>query len=98
MRAKIYTDGSPSCVTVIEDNPRAEWDDQAPATITTTYFCPDKGGYVRIHKEDGNHQQVCEGLAGMGSTLHCSNPDKLIELIRKERRRGIAATRRYLKG
>ena len=97
MRAKIYTTIN-GVVVVEEDNPRAEWDENAPARITTRYFVPDRGGYVRIRAEDGNHQQVCDGLHSTGPTLYCSNPENLPDIIRRERRRGIAATRRAMRG
>lgn len=98
MRAKIYTTVN-GVVVVEEDNPRAVWDENAPARIKTAYFVPDRGGYVRI-RGDGDRppQQVCDKLYSTGSTLYCSNPENLPDMIRRERRRGIAETKRYQRG
>lgn len=98
MNARIYLENKtqPNYVTVEEDNPRAEWDDGAPARISTTYFCPSDGGYVRIHDAAGRYPQVCDGLSSTGSTLRCSDGNHLIDLIRRERRAGIRKEQRYL--
>ena len=100
MRARIYTTVA-GVVVVEEDNPRAEWDENAPARITTRYFVPDSGGYVRMQvdgDEDRWPRQVCDGLYSTGPTLWCSNPENLPDIIRRERRRGIAAERRAMRG
>lgn len=98
MKARIYhaVSSQPNYVTVEEDNPQATWDDDAPARILTTYFCPSSGGYVRIHDVDRRYPQVCDGLSSLGSTLYCHNPDRLIDLIRRERRKGIEQDRRAM--
>jgi len=96
MKARIYHDNPayPHYVTVEADNWAAEYDDNAPARVSTTYFCPVDGGYVRIADDAGRHPQVCEGLASMGNTLYCRDPATLIDLIRRERRKALAADRR----
>lgn len=54
--------------------------------ITTTYFCPLNGGYVRIRDAAQRYPQVCERLSGSGSTLMCSSREKLAEVVRREYR------------
>ena len=98
MRARIYTTVN-GVVVVEEDNPRAEWDENAPKRIEARYFVPDRGGYVRVRGEgDEWPRQVCDGLYSTGPTLYCSNPENLPDIIRRERRRGIAAERRAMRG
>jgi hypothetical protein len=94
MKAQIYHSQGLNYVTVEEDNPQAEYADDAPARISTTYFCPINGGYVRIADEAGHNPQVCEGLANRGNTLRCEDPANLIDLIRRERARAAAWNRR----
>lgn len=64
--------------------------------IVREFWVPSNGGYVR--KIDDQHpgtlgQQVCERLASLGSTLHCS-PDGLEAVIRREYRRMVDAAKR----
>lgn len=97
MKARIYLENQnyPNYVTVEEDNPQAEWGG-VPARISTIYFCPCSGGYVRIYDADHRYPQVCDGLFRTGSTLYCSDPDRLIDLVRRERKSGIRKGRSYL--
>jgi len=57
------------------------------------YWAPTQGGYVRnVTKQPGTlGPQVCEGLAGSGSTLAWSGNYPLAELIRREARRAGSA-------
>ena len=100
MKARIYHENASQLnyVTVEQDNPEHGWFDDVPARISTTYFCPGSGGYVRIYDSAGNHRQVCDGLSSTGSTLYCKDPERLIDLIRRERRSGIEADRRAMEG
>ena len=51
--------------------------------VTRLFSCPPDGGYV-IEWRNGEWKQVCDRLAGMGSTLSCRNRDSLPDLIRRE--------------
>lgn len=56
--------------------------------ITTEYWCPNGGGYVREIDEDHPGtlgRQVCDGLLPRGSTLSCG-PGGLLNAIRAEAR------------
>lgn len=64
--------------------------------ITTIYFAPHNGGYVRIRDAAGRYPQVCERLCGTGNTLYVDSIDELPALIRREHRRRVAAERREI--
>ena len=51
--------------------------------VTRLFSCPPDDGYV-IEWRNGEWKQVCDRLAGMGSTLSCRNRDSLPDLIRRE--------------
>ena len=50
------------------------------------FCCPTNGGHV-FHGEDCTAPQVCERLAPKGITLHVSDPEDLLPLIRREWRK-----------
>lgn len=50
-----------------------------------TFSCSEDGGYV-WELTFGGRFQVCDRLAGRGSTLYCSSRDRLIDVIRREYR------------
>lgn len=58
--------------------------------VTTTYFVPSNGGYVRIRDSAGHYPQVCDYLASTGATLHVSKKENLLGVIRREYRRSRA--------
>lgn len=67
--------------------------------VERRFWAPQSGGYVR-EVSDGKPgtlgQQVCDGLAHRGNTLHVSDPSQLIALIRQQwaQVRRAAATER----
>ena len=63
-----------------------EWNEINEQMEETIYFASSGGGYVKIFAD--NYPQVCEGLAGGGDTLTLHDGESLIELIRREYRRG----------
>lgn len=81
MRTTIKTnrDGS---VTLSYDSTGFDCED---VRVERTFFCPATGGYVR-ECDKGNYSQVCCGLSDRGSTLYCSSPEKLPDMIRREYR------------
>lgn len=69
--------------------------DEYGNTIERDFFAPRNGGYVR---EDWiNPRQVCERLSGGGATLtwNPAHDVTLSALIRRERKRDMAAERRF---
>ena len=82
MKAKFSTDVM-GRVTVAYD--MESWTGET-VRIERTFTCPEEGGYVREKMSNGNWEQACDKLAGMGNTLSCSSRDKLIDLIRAEYR------------
>ncbi len=62
-----------------------------------TFAVHSSGGYVYEVTASGDRKQVCDGLTSTGSTLMWSpsNGD-FTAYIRRERRRGLAATRRAM--
>jgi hypothetical protein len=79
-----YTKDAAGRVTIAYDD-EAHWTGET-VRIERTFTCPEDGGYVREKMSNGNWEQVCDKLAGMGNTLSCSSRDKLIDLIRAEYR------------
>lgn len=79
MRATIRTDAQGNVTISYDDADSGE-------RITTTYFVPMNGGYVRVRDDRQQYPQVCERLSGGGSTLMCSSRGKLAEVIRREYR------------
>ena len=59
------------------------WYAEEEERVTRLFSCPPDGGYV-IEWRNGEWKQVCDRLAGMGSTLSCRNRDSLPDLIRRE--------------
>lgn len=62
--------------------------------IVREFSCPPDGGYVIEFAKDGNTSQVCDRLAGMGSTLMAANRAALASKIRAEYRAMRSAERR----
>ena len=58
-----------------------------------SYSAPESWGYVTEHDGRGGSRQVCRGLAHTGDTL-CADRARLLNVIRREHRRGrrIAAS------
>ena len=83
MKARFTTD-SAGRVTVAYDN-QFHWTGET-VRVERTFTCPQDGGYVREKMSNGNWEQVCDKLAGMGNTLSCSSREALIDLIRREYR------------
>lgn len=84
---RIWTDGGVVCL-------RTE--DQMGDTVIRQFWVAPGGGCVR--EIDEQHpgtmgRQVCVGLVGVGYTL-TATPDTLIDVIRSEYRRAIAAEKR----
>ena len=79
MKTKITTDQAGN-VTISYDN--GAWYSDGER-IERTFSCHPDGGYV-IEWRNNDWQQVCDRLAGMGSTLICRNRDFLPDLIRRE--------------
>lgn len=55
------------------------------------FIAPPLGGYVQEYTPgsggySGSYSQICDGLSHRGSTLHLSNNQSLIDLIRSEHR------------
>lgn len=74
---------------------RVEESNELDERVTTEYYAPDGGGYVRI--DDGiRYPQVCEGLGGSGATLRWSGDGSLVSLIRREYKSGKASYRRMM--
>lgn len=82
MKAKFSTDLM-GRVTVAYD--MESWTGET-ARVERVFTCPDDGGYVREKMSNGGWEQVCDKLAGRGSTLSCSSRDRLLDLIRAEYR------------
>jgi len=61
--------------------------------ISTTYFVPHRGGYVRVRDDAGRNPQVCEMLFSTGSTLDAT-VETLPAIIRRELRRRNAFDRK----
>jgi hypothetical protein len=92
MRTQIFADkAQPNYVTVIAD------DLITGERVTTQYFAPACGGYVRIN-DHRNYPQVCDGLQSTGSTLSWGGGLPFANLIRREFRAGRAAEKRILVG
>jgi hypothetical protein len=91
-RTKITTDGRNN-VTVERANPSTGEHE------CTTYFVPylsgGKSGYVRVRDTAGRYPQVCEKLYSTGNTL-MATPSTLLDVIRSELRRRVAAEKRDL--
>ena len=58
--------------------------------------CPTTGGYVYEIRPDGSTTQVCEKLAGSGSTLTAKSRADLPDLVRREYRRMRRAEKREM--
>lgn len=86
-RARITTDdGFPNRCTL-------RYEDEYGEQRERDFFAPRDGGYVR--ENWGSPRQVCDRLSGGGATL-VWRPDRdatLADLIRRERRRALAAER-----
>lgn len=65
-----------------------ENDEGVVERIERRFTCPAEGGYVLEDCGDdcngAKWNQVCDLLKHRGDTLFCSDPDKLIEMIRRE--------------
>ncbi|MGV0954542.1 MAG: hypothetical protein ACOYBR_09545 [Fluviibacter sp.] len=94
MKARITTD---ECGRVVIAYDGEAWDG-SPARITRTFTAPSSGGYVREIRPNGDYRQVCESLAGMGSTLYLPAGRDLAALIRREYRRMRRADERAQRG
>lgn len=81
MKSKFSTDIAGRVTVEYDEN----WSGET-VRVFRTFTCPQDGGYVRERMSNGNWEQVCDGLAGRGSTLTCSGRDKLLDLIRAEYR------------
>lgn len=84
----VFTTDSNGRVTVTEDR-----EDVYPGEVTretVTYECPRDGGYVTYGPDN---RQICDSLFTRGATLRCSSRANLIDLIRREYRRGRRLTR-----
>ena len=82
MKARFTTD-SAGRVTVAYD--MESWTGET-VRVERVFTCPDDGGYVREKMSNGGWEQVCERLAGWGSTLSCSSRGRLLDLVRAEYR------------
>jgi len=86
MRTTITLCGNTVTLTYVDSNT----DEQ----VTREFFVPNGGGYVREHDAAGRYPQVCELLSSRGNTLQAGSPQALLELVRREWRRGREAGRR----
>ena len=82
MKAKFSTDLM-GRVTVAYD--MESWTGET-VRVERVFTCPEEGGYVREKRSNGSWEQVCDKLAGSGSTLSCSSWSRLLDLIRAEYR------------
>lgn len=82
MKAKFSTDLM-GRVTVAYD--MESWTGET-VRVERVFTCPEDGGYVREKMSNGSWEQVCDKLAGRGSTLSCSSRNRLLDLIRAEYR------------
>ena len=73
-------------------------DDFSGQSRTRTFFVRNDGeiGYVKEVDSAGNYPQVCERLAGLGSTL-MATVDSLPDVIRHEYRKMRDSERRFKK-
>ena len=83
MKAAKFSTDLMGRVTVAYD--MESWTGEA-VRVERVFTCPDDGGYVREKMPNGSWEQVCDKLAGRGSTLFCSSRDRLLDLIRAEYR------------
>lgn len=80
MKAKFSTDLM-GRVTVAYD--MESWTGET-VRVERVFTCPEEGGYVREKRSNGSWEQVCDKLAGRGSTLSCPSRSRLLDLIRAE--------------
>ncbi len=73
------------------------WTDYLDERVTTTYWAPQHGGYVRVitpNRPGTLGQQVCDALAYSGPTLYWDGRTPLVDAIRREWRKCRARAQR----